>query len=72
MQVEYSCVQDMYTRVGGDTMQGWGAAVQEVENVLRKEETDWRMVYLARTEGSRSASVTWAFNLTGRHQHGHV
>jgi len=38
--------------------------VYESENMMRNVEVDWNMVYLARTKGSTSASVTWLFDLS--------
>lgn len=33
------------------------------KNIQRKVENDWKMCYLARTEGSNDAFVEWKFEL---------
>ena len=37
----------------------------EADDVIRKEEHDWQMVYLARREGTQQASVCWQFDSSG-------
>ncbi|XP_052796357.1 peptide-N(4)-(N-acetyl-beta-glucosaminyl)asparagine amidase-like [Mya arenaria] len=67
LHVQYSCKDDAYTRVssGNAKTRGWQACVNEGENIFRKEELDWKMVYLARTEGSSSATISWKFDFAG-------
>lgn len=36
------------------------------KNVLRKEEHDWKMVYLARTEETDKAVIEWKVDVSGR------
>ncbi|XP_064620227.1 peptide-N(4)-(N-acetyl-beta-glucosaminyl)asparagine amidase-like [Lineus longissimus] len=61
--LRYCCASDKYERIGdGSEMMGWDSCLFEVENVFRKEEHDWKMVYLARTEGSAAASIKWKFD----------
>ncbi|XP_051520399.1 peptide-N(4)-(N-acetyl-beta-glucosaminyl)asparagine amidase-like isoform X2 [Myxocyprinus asiaticus] len=57
----YNVAKDCYLRVsnGQETLSGWQRGAWRKENVFRKEEHDWQMVYLARTEGSSSGRISW-------------
>ncbi|XP_063041866.1 peptide-N(4)-(N-acetyl-beta-glucosaminyl)asparagine amidase [Engraulis encrasicolus] len=59
----YNAATDSYTRPssgGGDEdIRGWERRVWSREDVFRKVENDWQMVYLARSEGSSCGSVSW-------------
>ncbi|XP_031442513.1 peptide-N(4)-(N-acetyl-beta-glucosaminyl)asparagine amidase [Clupea harengus] len=56
----YNASTDSYTRASSsDVIGGWEKAAWRKESVFRKEEADWQMVYLARTEGSGSGRVSW-------------
>lgn len=59
----YNVVEDSYTRISNNNEQitGWGTGIWKAESIARKVETDWKMVYLARKEGSSSASISWKF-----------
>ncbi|XP_041898983.1 peptide-N(4)-(N-acetyl-beta-glucosaminyl)asparagine amidase isoform X3 [Corvus kubaryi] len=59
----YNVIDDSYTRVSNNNekIHGWEAGVWKAESIWRKVETDWKMVYLARKEGSSSASISWKF-----------
>lgn len=59
----YNIVEDSYIRISNNNekITGWEAGVWKVESIWRKVETDWKMVYLARKEGSSSASISWKF-----------
>lgn len=66
IQLQYNCSTDTYHRPAANiSVKGWQSLVCEAKNVFRKEEKDWKMCYLARTEGSDSASVLWKFDLSG-------
>lgn len=47
-----------------ETMKDWQSCVYNVENIARKEERDWKMVYLARTEDTATAQITWNFDFS--------
>ncbi|XP_031796235.1 peptide-N(4)-(N-acetyl-beta-glucosaminyl)asparagine amidase [Sarcophilus harrisii] len=59
----YNPVDDCYVRVSSnnDKISGWESGVWKMESVFRKVETDWKMVYLARKEGSSSGYISWKF-----------
>lgn len=48
----YSPVKDAYQLVSGnkvmESQNGWAAGCYEFDNLFRKEEKDWKQVYLAR------------------------
>ena len=45
--------------------EGWHALANDFSDIFRKEEFDWKMVYLARREGTNKASISWKIDLTG-------
>ena len=65
--LEFDVAANAYRRpLAGDNesrLEGWERGVKEAENIFRKVEHDWDMVYLARTEGTTKASITWAVDL---------
>ncbi|XP_074650737.1 peptide-N(4)-(N-acetyl-beta-glucosaminyl)asparagine amidase-like [Tubulanus polymorphus] len=65
--ITYNCAKDVYTRLSdnGNTIMPWKSCAFEVENVIRKVENDWKMVYLARKEGSNTATISWKFDFSG-------
>ena len=70
VHLKYCCATDEYLRVsdGGHVTKRWDTMISDVSQVQRKEEHDWKMVYLAREEGSSEASVSWKFDFTGTSQ----
>ncbi|XP_078701033.1 peptide-N(4)-(N-acetyl-beta-glucosaminyl)asparagine amidase-like isoform X1 [Branchiostoma floridae x Branchiostoma belcheri] len=62
----YCTANDKYTRLynSADMQQGWQSWAHTVQGVFRKEEHDWNMCYLARTEGATTGSVSWKFDLS--------
>lgn len=65
--VKYSCAKDEYIRVSknSEVIKPFSSCVNKQQNVFRKEERDWKMAYLARTEGSSSAEISWKFDFSG-------
>ncbi|XP_005092800.1 peptide-N(4)-(N-acetyl-beta-glucosaminyl)asparagine amidase [Aplysia californica] len=66
IHVCYNCAEDKYVRKSSGNAQqvGWLACVNSSSNVVRKEEHDWKMVYLARQNGGSSAEISWKFDVT--------
>jgi peptide-N4-(N-acetyl-beta-glucosaminyl)asparagine amidase len=62
LHIRYNCAIDKYLR-HKQTVNGWDSMVYEITDVQRKVESDWKMAYLARTEGAGQASITWKFDL---------
>ncbi|XP_026145753.1 peptide-N(4)-(N-acetyl-beta-glucosaminyl)asparagine amidase-like [Carassius auratus] len=60
----YNVSKNSYFRLsnGQETIPGWQRGAWRTENIFRKEENDWQMVYLARTEGSSFGRISWKFN----------
>lgn len=64
LHVHYSASKDQYCRVSNnsDVIPSWDQCVWKKESVFRKEENDWQMVYIARTEGSSMGRISWKFD----------
>lgn len=71
LRVRYTCAGDGYFRQHADSvsksdlpsLRGWQAGTFQAENIMRKVENDWMQAYLARTQGSTSASLSWTFEV---------
>ncbi|CAG9861841.1 unnamed protein product [Phyllotreta striolata] len=65
--IRYSAALNKYEYIsGGRTIQvlnGWQNGIFESDKIFRKEEIDWKMVYLARNEGVEKGSISWKFDL---------
>ncbi|XP_048470337.1 peptide-N(4)-(N-acetyl-beta-glucosaminyl)asparagine amidase [Rhincodon typus] len=67
--LKYNVVENYYIRISNNNeiINDWEKAVWKMDSVIRKVEEDWKMVwacnkvYLARTEGSSCAKVSWKF-----------
>ncbi|KAL1512924.1 hypothetical protein ABEB36_002425 [Hypothenemus hampei] len=65
----YSAAQDFYESRSGPegnlnaVVQGWIAGTYKSENIFRKEENDWKQVYLARSKNLQPGSICWCFQL---------
>lgn len=68
IEVWYSCSTDKYIRKSdeGKVIEGWKSLVYKNMGILRKEEFDWKMAYLAREEGRKESEVTWKFDISGK------
>ena len=66
-RVHYSIVKDIYRIVNDDgsileEISGWQNGANEIQNgIFRKAESDWKMVYLARSPGTNSGQLKWNF-----------
>ena len=63
LQIKYSCSEDKYYRDESADVSGWRSMAFETQDIFRKTETDWKMVYLARCEGKTTGSLKWQFDL---------
>ncbi|XP_067001286.2 peptide-N(4)-(N-acetyl-beta-glucosaminyl)asparagine amidase isoform X3 [Anabrus simplex] len=60
MQILYSAAQDKYIRVSSkEEVKCWQNGVYQTSGVFRKEEKDWKTVYLARAEGTEKGLIKW-------------
>ncbi|ESP03621.1 hypothetical protein LOTGIDRAFT_237618 [Lottia gigantea] len=66
LHILYNCASDQYVRRSNnnETTKTWSSLCYNHLSIFRKEEKDWKMVYLAREEGSSNASVFWKFDFS--------
>ncbi|XP_045625192.2 peptide-N(4)-(N-acetyl-beta-glucosaminyl)asparagine amidase isoform X1 [Procambarus clarkii] len=58
--VKYSSARDEYMRVSaGEVIKGWHAGIKSAKDIIRKHETDWKMVYITRRERSSIGEISW-------------
>lgn len=71
--VRYSSASNTYQRYikmpnnqieVNESSKDWQSCVYLFENICRKEERDWKMVYLARTEDTATAQIGWNFDFS--------
>lgn len=65
LHLRYNPTMDCYIRGSDDRIPGYESCLFEAENIFRKEEKDWKIVYLARTENSSQSQILWKFNFSG-------
>ena len=65
MELEYDCAMDKYFGKGKKVVkEGLLSGVFSCENIARKVESDWNMVYVARVEGNcDTGEVVWKFQM---------
>lgn len=64
--LKFSTASNEYHRISsGEVIKGWNSGVHSSTDVFRKHEEDWKMVYLARTEGSSTGEITWLVDWAG-------
>jgi len=64
IELKYTCGEDKYIRTtpNSTVIAGWQNLAFEVKDVFRKVESDWKMAYLARCEGTGVGSLIWKFD----------
>ena len=65
-EMKYNAVADEYTVNGKSKRGGWASGTYSACNISKKVEHDWKMVYLAREEGSAPEAVgaiSWIIDL---------
>ncbi|XP_050534624.1 peptide-N(4)-(N-acetyl-beta-glucosaminyl)asparagine amidase [Daktulosphaira vitifoliae] len=62
-EIKYSTALDQYIH-DGQLIKGWQNGVYYVHSIFRKEEFDWKKVYLCREENSNTAKIEWMFDFT--------
>ena len=63
MNIQYNTATNSYYR-DGETIKTWSSLVFAYSNIQLKVENDWRMSYLACTEGSTEAFIEWHFDFS--------
>ncbi|KAK9872461.1 hypothetical protein WA026_017929 [Henosepilachna vigintioctopunctata] len=63
--IKYSCASDKYIIYGDEvnSFNSWHRGVYSQSNIMRKEEHDWKQVYLCRTESAKTGYIAWNFKL---------
>lgn len=73
--VRYCCATNQYERFTRQSnqhieienvTQKWQSCAYRWQNIFRKEEKDWKMVYLARAEDTEQAEIEWKFDFSDR------
>jgi len=66
IDILFDITKDIYVRKsnGDEQISGWSNLAFEVDNMLKKEELDWNMVYLARKDGSKVGKIAWKIDLS--------
>jgi peptide-N4-(N-acetyl-beta-glucosaminyl)asparagine amidase len=60
LEIQYNAATDEYKRPNdASTSKGFKSLAFKFSNVFRKVETDWKKVYLCRTEGSENGYIVW-------------
>ncbi|XP_033629269.1 peptide-N(4)-(N-acetyl-beta-glucosaminyl)asparagine amidase-like isoform X1 [Asterias rubens] len=65
LHLKYCPASDKYIRISSDSQQtkDYRTCVYQSQNIYRKEEYDWNMVYVARDSGDTPGHIAWRFDL---------
>ena len=63
MKLSYCCSKDEYVRGSGQSVKGWKNLLFCSENMMRKEEKDWKKSYLCRQPSTSRGKVVWKIDL---------
>jgi peptide-N4-(N-acetyl-beta-glucosaminyl)asparagine amidase len=70
--VRFSTVKNAYQCLSGNRLnqeiKNWNDGALSYSNIQYKVENDWKMCYLARTQGSEKAFIEWSFDLSSSDQ----
>lgn len=73
--MRYCCASNQYERFTKQSneqiaienvTEKWQSCAYRWQNIFRKEEKDWKMVYLARAEDTEQAEIEWKFDFSDR------
>jgi peptide-N4-(N-acetyl-beta-glucosaminyl)asparagine amidase len=64
MNIQYNTARNVYYRASGESLKSWSSLAYAYSNIQIKIENDWKMCYLARTEGSKESFIEWAFDFS--------
>lgn len=62
-ELKYCAVSDIYMH-DNIIVEGWENGVYNSSSLFRKEELDWKMVYLCREENCEKSTIEWQFNFS--------
>lgn len=62
-ELKYSTAIDKYIH-GNSTHKGWKSGVYSYSSLFRKEELDWKNVYLCREEHCEKSTIEWRFDFS--------
>ncbi|XP_017780885.1 PREDICTED: peptide-N(4)-(N-acetyl-beta-glucosaminyl)asparagine amidase [Nicrophorus vespilloides] len=65
--LQYSCAKDAYELISNgeviESVTGWSNGSFLSSGMFRKEEKDWKMVYLCRNESSKEGALSWKLDI---------
>jgi len=62
-ELKYYAVLDLYIH-DNIIVEGWENGVYNSSSLIRKEEMDWKMVYLCRKENCKRSTIEWQFDFS--------
>ena len=65
IDISYDINGDKYVRWSNnkETVKNWSAFTFHNENIFKKEEQDWKMIYLARKEFDKPGKIVWKIDM---------